>query len=75
MRGFEPGSGDESYLAVELSHTINAEDVERADDRARLLGLLGLKARTFVGGYRITQAAESMSDGRGVLVTLRRLPA
>lgn len=75
VRGMDRASGDESYLAVELSHTVNAEDVERADERARLLARIGLRARPFVAGYRITQAAESMTDDRGVLVSLRRQPA
>ncbi len=54
---------------------ITGADVERADERAKLLARLGLRARPFVAGYRITQAAESMTDDRGVLVSLRRQPA
>ncbi|MGB4863659.1 MAG: hypothetical protein WBO97_14475 [Tepidiformaceae bacterium] len=45
IRGMDRASGDESYLAVELSHTVNAEDVERADERAKLLARLRLRAR------------------------------
>ncbi len=54
---------------------ITEADVERADERAKLLARLGLRARPFVAGYRITRAAESMTDDRGVLVSLRRQPA
>ncbi len=75
VRGVDTRDGSQSYLAVELSHTINAEDVERADTRAKLLNRAGLAARAFVGGYRVTSAAESMIEERGVLVTLHRPPA
>lgn len=75
VRGFDTGDGEETVLAVELSATINAEDVERADSRRMLLKTAGVRARALVCGYGITQAAESMADDRGVLVTLRRRPA
>ena len=75
VRGIDRADGEETYLAVELSFTVNAEDVERADNRATLLKRAGLRARPFVGGYRISPAAEGMLDERGVLVSLRRVPA
>ena len=75
VRGIARDDGEETYLAVELSFTINAEDVERADSRATMLKRAGLRARPFVGGYRISPAAEGMLDERGVLVSLRRVPA
>jgi len=75
VRGLDTGDGEETVLAVELSATINSEDVERADSRRTLLKTAGVRARALVCGYGITQAAESMADDRGVLVTLRRRPA
>ena len=75
LRGVDVEDGAESYLAVELSHTVNAEDVERAEERANLLKRAGLRARPFVGGYNISTAAEGMLAERGVLVQLRRQPA
>jgi uncharacterized protein YoxC len=75
IRGLGIEDGEETYLAVELSFTVNAEDVERAESRANMLKRAGLRARPFVGGYRISPAAESMLEERGVLVSLRRVPA
>ena len=75
IRGLGLEDGEETYLAVELSFTVNAEDVERAESRANMLKRAGLRARPFVGGYRISPAAESMLEERGVLVSLRRAPA
>ena len=75
VRGIDTADGEETVLAVELSTTINSEDIERADSRKTLLKTAGVRAKALVCGYAITQAAESLADDRGVLVTLRRRPA
>ena len=59
-------------LAVELSHTINLEDVERADSRASILHKLGHRSRAFVGGYRITEEAQRLAEKLDVIVDLHR---
>lgn len=75
VRGLDVADGDETVLAVELSATIASADVERAEQRTSLLNRAGVRAKALVCGYGITQAAESMADGRGVLVSIRRRPA
>lgn len=75
VRGSDTETGEETYLAVELSHTVNVDDVERSDTRASLLRNAGLRVRPLVGGYRISSAAEELATLRNVEVALWRMPA
>jgi outer membrane murein-binding lipoprotein Lpp len=75
IRGLDASDGLETVLAIELSATINTDDVERAEQRTGLLNRAGVRAKALVCGYAITQAAESLANERKVLVSLRRRPA
>ena len=75
VRGIDNETKAEVYLAIELSHTVNVDDVARASERAAILEKAGLRARAMVGGYRITDPAAVLSDELDVAVELRRLPA
>jgi hypothetical protein len=56
----------ETYFAVEISRTLEAEDVERAEDRARILTKLGLRSRAAVGGKFATPKLLEFARSRGV---------
>lgn len=75
VRGADTETGDDTYVTVELSATIHVADVERAEQRARLLKRAGLRARPVVGGYRITPEGEESARLRGVDVALWRAPS
>ena len=74
VQGIDRENGDQQalILAVEVSHTVNLDDVERADNRATILNKLGHRSRAFVGGYRITEEAERLAEKLNVIVDLRR---
>ncbi|MDR7537704.1 MAG: hypothetical protein QN183_15280 [Armatimonadota bacterium] len=60
-------TGDETYLAVEVSATVDTEDIERAADRARLLQrVTGLRAVAAAAGEDITPEAERQAARLGV---------
>jgi len=63
----EPG-----YLAVEVSRTVNIDDVERARERAEILRKAGIAARGAVGGRKITHEAQQTADETGVIVAILR---
>ena len=67
--------GEDLLLACEVSHTVNAEDVTRAESAAETLRLAGYRARGFVGGYRIREPAQDLAAQLGVAVDLRRPPS
>lgn len=75
VRGADTETGQETFLAVELSHTVRVDDVERADERASILKRAGLRVRPLVGGYRISSEAEELARLREVAVALWRMPA
>lgn len=61
-------SRPETVLAVEISSTVDLEDVRRADERSELLRKLGLRAFGAVGGNAVTGRALEAAEQRGVLV-------
>lgn len=63
----EPGRPD-TVLAIEISLTIDREDVVRADTRAQILRSLGLRAFGAVGGEAITPRATESAKELQVLV-------
>ncbi len=63
----EPG-GPETLLALEVSLTIDAEDVIRARARAAVLTAAGYRAFGAVGGEAITERAQEMAVREGVIV-------
>jgi DNA repair exonuclease SbcCD ATPase subunit len=70
LEGQDVQTREPAYLAVEVSRTINPDDVERARQRAAILRKAGLTARAAVGGRRITAEAQAAADSAGVLVAL-----
>lgn len=61
----EPG-----YLAVEVSRTVNPDDVDRATKRAEILRRAGLSAHPAVGGRRISHEAKELAEANGVIVAI-----
>ena len=57
-------------LAIEVSATVDLEDVERAIVRARILDEAGIPARPAVAGHAITERAAGASERQGVYVNL-----
>ncbi len=60
----------ETYMAVEISRTIDRGDIERAIGRAELLRHLGYLALPAVGGREIGPRAQQFADERKVIVRL-----
>ncbi|GIW13251.1 MAG: hypothetical protein KatS3mg062_0690 [Tepidiforma sp.] len=55
-------------LAVEVSRTVDANDVSRAVNRARILERAGYRARPAVGGRTIDEQTRGLAEAAGVLV-------
>ena len=76
LRGIDQrDSRSQLLLLVEISQTINVDDVERAVERARLLERAGYGARAVVGGYRVAPGVELRAKELGARVDLRRSAA
>lgn len=76
VRGGSPDSaGEDLLLAVEISNSIDKDDLRRAKEAAEILQRVGYRARAVVGGYRIHPAAEADAAGLDVVVDLHRPPA
>ncbi len=61
--------GREIWLAVEVSATVDNQDVERAVKSAELLArFFGVEAQAVVAGHRVLPAAEELGQRRNVLV-------
>lgn len=58
-------------LTAEISVTIDAHDVERADDRAGILRRVGYESRGLVGGTAVTAAAVERASELRVFIDLR----
>ena len=56
------------WLAVEISATVDTEDVERAVERAAMLRKAGYAAIPAVAGREATSVAEEAAQGQGVLL-------
>jgi hypothetical protein len=63
----------ETVFAVEVSKTIELNDVRRAVRRAEILQRYGFRALPVVGGQTIRQNAQKAADEDGVLVELQSL--
>jgi hypothetical protein len=63
----------ETVFAVEVSKTIELNDVRRAIRRAEILRRYGFRALPVVGGQTIRQNAQKAADEGGVLVELQAL--
>jgi len=63
-----PGAEREVWLAVEISATVDTEDIERAVERATMLRKAGYAAIPTVAGREATSIAEEAAQGQGVLL-------
>lgn len=72
VRGTQRGGAEQLLLAVEVSTTINPDDVVRADHAALVLRRAGYRAKALVGGYRATEDALEKAKELDVLIDLRR---
>src|SRR5919108_484973 len=66
VRGRYPGSGAEVYLVIEVSWGVGVHDVERAVQRAAVLGKLGIPALPVVAGKAMTAQAEQLAHEQHV---------
>jgi hypothetical protein len=64
---------DEMLFTVEISTTINVDDVDRAEAAAATLRKAGYRAVGFVGGHRASRDATTRSAELNVILDLRRL--
>ncbi len=63
-------NGRQTVFAVEISNTIDSEDVVQAAERAAILERAGVHARGAVGGAAVTGRANELARERGVYVRL-----
>jgi hypothetical protein len=66
VRGRYQGSGAEVYLVVEVSWGVGVHEVERAVQRAAVLGKLGIPALPVVAGKAVTAQAEQLAHEQHV---------
>jgi hypothetical protein len=66
VRGRYHGSGAEVYLVIEVSWGVGVHDVERAVQRAAVLGKLGIPALPVVAGKAVTAQAEQLAHEKHV---------
>lgn len=66
VRGRYQGSGAEVYLVIEVSWGVGVHDVERAVQRAAVLGKLGIPALPVVAGKAVTAQAEQLAHEKHV---------
>jgi hypothetical protein len=60
------------YPVLEVSRTVDLGDVQRAQDRAEILGRTGLAAIPVVGGRSITAEAREFAEKAGVAMVIDR---
>ena len=65
-------AGNEHYAVVEISTTIDPDDVVRADSRAAVLRRAGRSVTAIAGGHRITAEAQAEAERTGVAIDIRR---
>ena len=66
VRGLLP-DGEEAYLLVEISWGIGVEDIQRAVERAAILGKVVRRAFPAVAGHWATEDAKAMARSYGVV--------
>lgn len=72
VRAQDASTQDEVILSVELSTTVNEDDVERASARATVLRRAGYDGRGFVTGHSISTRARELAEATGTTVVLIR---
>lgn len=74
-RGVSRDDGQETIIVMEVSQTINADDIERANERALTLRRAGYNALAMAGGSRVAEGLEYRAEQLGVLLDLHRTAA
>lgn len=72
IRAQDASTQHEVVLSVELSTTVNEDDVERASVRAGVLRRAGYDGRSFVAGHSISPRARELAQATGTTVVLIR---
>jgi len=72
VRAQDASTQDEVILSVELSTTVNEDDVEHASARAAVLRRAGYDRRGFVAGHSISTRARELAEATGTTVVLIR---
>jgi hypothetical protein len=72
VAGTDPETRRDKLIALEVSATINRDDVQRVADRADILRRAGYWVVPVVGGFRIAEPAARAAREREVAVDLRR---
>jgi hypothetical protein len=72
VRGRDPRASSpvDVYLAIEISRTVDLEDIDRAVERAGLLARCGVTARPAVAGKFITPRAKRRAEESEIAVRL-----
>ena len=73
VRGLDVTTREEVVLAVEVSTTINVDDVERSTFRSTVLKRAGYDGRSFVVGNTVTDQARNLAAATGTTIVLMRL--
>ena len=72
LEGRQPGTGNVSLAAVEVSWVIDADDIDRAARRRDILRKAGYEAMAVVGGYEVHADIQALAGERGVSIDLRQ---
>ncbi|MFN8618546.1 MAG: hypothetical protein U0837_15770 [Dehalococcoidia bacterium] len=72
VRALDLDTQQEVVLSIELSTTVNEDDVERASFRAGILRRAGYDGRSFVAGHGISKQAQQLAGATGTTVVLVR---
>jgi len=72
VRAQDASTQDEVILSVELSTTVNEDDVEHSSARAAVLRRAGYDGRGFVAGHSISTRARELAEATGTTVVLIR---
>ena len=72
--GRDRDTGEDTYLCIEVSVTINVDDVERAVRRTSIIRAMGHPAVAVVGGERITEAARIAAVENEATIDIRIAP-
>jgi len=70
VKGRSRDTGEETYLAIEISWGIRDEDIRRAAERAEILRKLGFKSLPVVAGKAISEKARREALQMKVLIVL-----
>lgn len=65
----------EAFVALEVSRTVDRNDVRRAHERAEILRRAGLTAFSAAGGQQVTAGARELADEHGVVIIVDRSEA